>query len=106
MAPSGAAAANEALAPTPAADGMPEDLLLACTATSIHAFGYKLKGAAKVQITSTYATRDRAGLVVTSEPAGRMTQRLRPAVAERRRGRSSTPSCRRGSTTTSTPRSS
>jgi hypothetical protein len=72
----GRAAANKALAPTPAADGMPEDLLLACTATSIHAFGYKLKGAAKVQITSTYATWDRAGLIVTSEPAGKMTQRL------------------------------
>lgn len=72
----GRAAARKALAPTPAPNGMPDDLLLACTQTRIHAFAYKLKGAAKVQITSEYAIWDRAGLVVTSEPAGRMTQRL------------------------------
>jgi hypothetical protein len=72
----GRQAARGAVAPAPKADGMPDDLLLACTATRIHAFAYKPKSATKVEIRSEYAVWDRDGLVVTADPPGRMTQRL------------------------------
>ena len=72
----GRQAARRATAPAARPDGMPDDLLLACTATRIHAFAYKPKTASKVEIKGEYAVWDRAGLVVTREDAGRMTQRL------------------------------
>ena len=52
-----------------------DDLLLACTATQIHAFAYKPKGKG-VRITGQFATWDRGGLTLEVEPAGRWTQRL------------------------------
>lgn len=72
----GRAAARKALAPAPAPDGMPDDLLLACTASTIHAFGYRMRGFGKLEVTGAWASWDRTGLVVTTEPAGRLTQRL------------------------------
>ena len=72
----GRQAARKAMAPAPRPDGMPDDLLLACTATRIHAFAYKPKSATKVEIKSEYAVWDRDGLTVTAEPPGRWTQRL------------------------------
>jgi hypothetical protein len=72
----GRQAARAATAPPPRPDGMPDDLLLACTATAIHAFVYKPKGAKHVEIKGEYAVWPRAGLVITTEPPGRWTQRL------------------------------
>lgn len=68
--------ARKAVAPTPRHDAMPDDLLLACTATKIHAFAYKPKSATKVEIKGEYAVWPRDGLVVTAEAPGRWTQRL------------------------------
>ena len=64
------------MAPAPRPDGMPDDLLLACTATTIHAFAYKPKGAKNVEVKGEYAAWPRDGLTVTAEAPGRWTQRL------------------------------
>lgn len=72
----GRQAARRAVAPAARADAMPDDLLLGCTATKIHAFAYKPKGAKNVAITGEYAVWPRDGLTVVADPPGRMTQRL------------------------------
>ncbi len=72
----GRAAARKAVAGAGAPDGMPDDLLLAGTATTIHAFDYKPKSATKIEIRGEYARWNRDGLVVTADAPGRMTQRL------------------------------
>ena len=72
----GRQAARKAVAPAARADGMPDDLLLACTATTIHAFAYKPRGAKDVEVKGRYAAWPRDGLVVTAEAPGRWTQRL------------------------------
>jgi hypothetical protein len=69
-------AARAATAPKPRPDGMPDDLLLAVTTTRIHAFGYEPKGSKHVDVTSTYAVWDRAGVVVSADEPGKWTQRI------------------------------
>ena len=72
----GRQAARTAVAPAGRPDRMPDDLLLACTATTIHAFDYKPKGAKNVEVKGEYAAWPREGLVVIADAPGRWTQRL------------------------------